>query len=201
MTMPELPKPGRIAVWQIQIPVVITAGGVLALLILVLTFLFWQFPSSRDVITFFAISSAGAAALVNAIYLGSSIRLDVERRRKEAAFALMDGWNRPEYFHCRKTFTKLVDAFQAGRADSARQVIDNEEHNQNIRAVLNFLEQVAIAIRMEHADHEMLRKAFEGIVVKGFAAAHQWIIDRRSTSERKNLFVELEWLSNEWKNQ
>jgi hypothetical protein len=208
-------KLGRIA--AVQIPVVITTFGILALAVLGLTLAYWLLPGYRAVVTFFALACAGAASISSAFYLAASIRLETEQRQKQeetdsakrsedashrrrlAAFSFMERWSDPGFFYYRKAFHEVIEAFRTAGPDAAKQVITRPDNESNVRTVLNFLEELAIAAREEHADRELLCRAFAGIVIRAYNATHPWYEEHRKRDSRPQVFQELEWLYNEWK--
>lgn len=70
--------------------------------------------------------------------------------------------------------------------------------NHSAREVLNFFEELAIAVNSEEASDEAARAFFYTIVSKYFIAMEPWIGEQRKTSNQPSAYKEYEKLYKRW---
>ncbi len=68
----------------------------------------------------------------------------------------------------------------------------------NIRYMLNFLEELAVAIKEEHGDRGFLKGAFQGIVARAHDALSEWIIEHRLVTGRQDIWEQFDVLYETW---
>ncbi len=189
-------KPGQF--FRANIPITVGLAGILAVLVLGISVAYWYFPTNREPILFFAIAVTAAATLSGTFYLGAALRMNVVQQSQLAAFALMARWNSPELFHSRADCHRVLDAFRARGVEGVTEALRAEQVAMNIRHVLNFLEEISIAVKVGHVDEELLASAFAGLVIRAYNALGAWIGEHRRISGRQKVWAELEWLYERW---
>ncbi len=101
-------------------------------------------------------------------------------------------------FHARKQCQALID--MRNRPDDIKKCLaDSEEIRENISNILNFLEQMAAAVRDGICDEPFAKRLFGGIVINVWHATREWVEDQRVSRGRSQLFVELEELYARWR--
>lgn len=118
--------------------------------------------------------------------------------RRREAFSLVARWNSPELFYSRQVCQEALDAFRTGKKKGIDEYLNDATKVQNARHVLNFLEEVAIAKRMAHADEEVLSRSFAGLTIRVFNAFQDWITEHRNTIGRQKIWAEFEALYKDW---
>lgn len=139
-----------------------------------------------------------AATLGATFYVGSALRMGVVQRSQIAAFALMARWNSPELFHSRADCYRVLDAFRTKGAAGVTEVLGPENAQMNVRHVMNFFEEVAIAVKVGHVDEELLASAFAGLIIRAYNALGAWVAEHRRLTGRQKVWAEVEWLYTRW---
>lgn len=189
----------------------IRVGIFTALAILILTFsiLFFVFPKQHDTLTFLAIALTAAGTLGGTFYLAETIRDQSRQQRNAYAFALMARWNSPDLFYARRSWMTVIETFQKTGKEGGPHGVNallsrtptNEEERHlvdNIRHILNFLEEIAISVKSEHAAEDMLILFFEGIVERASEAFETWIPEHRKSLGRPGIWAQFLWLHDRW---
>jgi Domain of unknown function (DUF4760) len=195
-------KLGEIANVNVKVPVRIF--GVLVVLVVGFTAGYCFLPGERTDLEFLALAVTAAATIGGSFWVGESLRRGLEQQKKREAFALMARWNSPQLFHARSATHKVLETFKRpGGGDGAVRALLNSDENvaMNARHVLNFLEELAIAVKVDHADEELLATAFAGLVLRSFRAYQSWIAEHRSAADRQKVWAELEGLYKKWENR
>jgi hypothetical protein len=176
--------------------------GVLLLLVLLFTAGFIWLPSERNGIEFFALAVTAAGTLGGSFYVGESLRRGQDEQIKREAFGLIARWNSPDLFHARSASFKALQLYDQSGDKAVRELLDKDELvAANVRHVLNFLEEVAIAIRVGYADETILADAFAGLVLRCFRTYQSWIAEHRSNTKRQKMWIELEGLYKRWEDR
>jgi hypothetical protein len=181
----------------------------LVVLVLVFSFAYWWFPAHRDTLTFVALAITAAGTLGGTFYLAETIRDQNRQQRNSYAFSLMARWNSPDLFHARRYWLTVTETFQKPGKDGGPEGVESllsktptneEERNavHNIRHILNFIEEIAVAVKFEHASEEMLKLFFAGIVERAYEAFANWIPEHRKTTGRPLIWEQFYWLHSRW---
>jgi hypothetical protein len=184
-------------------------GGVLGAIVIALTYLHFKYPDYRPDIVFFSLAVTAAATLGSAFYIGHTLRAQIENEQKrqeqlpkELAISYLNRWNTPEFFYTRKTYGVVFDKFrQSGAAAVKTYLLDpaNAGEASNVGHILNFWEEMAIAIHRGLADEELIFSAYRGTVVRSFNALSDWVEEERRLKGTQKLWEEAEQLYNIWK--
>lgn len=191
----------------------ITVGVLSAIAAVVLVFAFWMWPTQRAAIAFAAGCFGGAAAVAAAVYAGRSLELSarqqkasLEESKRLAALRYIDQWNSPHFFHGKKAFRKIMRQIGADQTADRVQVVrsalaetgDQDTAEANLLEVLNFLEGLALGVRVGAVDHETAGDFFKTIVRRAYEHLEDWIKERRREAGPR-VFQELEELYRRWK--
>jgi hypothetical protein len=186
-----------------NIPISVGVFGVSALLVVGFSVAFAFLPSYRDVITFVALAVTAAGGVGGAFYVAQSLAMQLEQQREQEAFSLIARWNSPDLFHSRAACYKALDLHNKQKdAGAVTELLKSDAQLAlNARHVLNFLEELAIAVRIEHVDEELAARAFAGLVIRSYRAFNPWINEHRTAAQRQKLWSELEALYEKWQNR
>jgi uncharacterized protein DUF4760 len=68
-----------------------------------------------------------------------------------------------------------------------------------IVGMLNFYEQVAIAVQIKSADERILRRFFRAVICQSFDNLEGWIKNERTIDNEPRYFTDMEELAKSWK--
>lgn len=126
---------------------------------------------------------------------------DQRRRQIEAAFHYMERWNNPQFYHVRSAFREILRVGMA-ETEGTRRVMDrlaaDDSLRSNVMDVMNFFEEVAVAIDLQIADEELLRRVFRGILSSLWMTLEPFVNQRRTMLRNPRVFVECEALHKRW---
>jgi hypothetical protein len=177
----------------------------LALLVVALCLAYGFFPKYRDTVTFVALALTAAATIGGTFYVAETIREQAGERTRAAAFSFVERWNSPSLFYTRQSWHQITEAFQkkeGGGAEGVSKLLDEEGKSQlrhDVRHILNFLEEIAIAIRQDYADEEILKTFFIGVVIRAHEALSVWVPAHRRNTGRPKIWDQFFLLYDSWK--
>lgn len=180
----------------------ITIAGVLLFLVILLTVVYYCFPDIRDTIEFFTLSLTAATGIASVFYLANTLKLTLERQKVELTFKLTDRWNSPEFHYSRRAMHEIFETFRAvGKEAVVAELEDalNVEKAMNVRHILNFFEEIAIAVRKGHVVESILEDCYKGPFVRAFNVLSDWIAVHRDRTQRHQLWEQGQWLYEKWK--
>ena len=77
------------------IPIPLWAAILVVTLIILLAY--FLAPNARNQLQFVALTLGASSAIYSAYYVGATLRLGIERDRKNKSFEILNGLNRPEF--------------------------------------------------------------------------------------------------------
>jgi Domain of unknown function (DUF4760) len=187
-----------------EIPIRVGILGVLGGVVLLLLLVYVLLPVYHDSEVFLALALTAAATIGGTFYLAETIREEAEQEKTNRAFELIARWNSPDMFHARTSWHKITETFQekvAGGADGVKSLLLSPDQliaNHNVRYLLNFFEEIALAVRHHHADEPLLKSFFGSIIARGDEALKTWIPEHRRFTGRSDIWCEFDWLSEKW---
>jgi hypothetical protein len=134
----------------------------------------------RETIQFASGLVGGGAAIY-------ALLLSVQTRRSAAASRFVERYNDPGFAELRKVLS--------------REVYPGPEHApdpQGISALLNFFEEMSLAVNSKEADEKIARGFFFSVSGKFYRALENQIIELRKTGNQPTAFVEYERLYRRW---
>ncbi|HUO04565.1 MAG TPA: DUF4760 domain-containing protein [Candidatus Binataceae bacterium] len=63
---------------------------------------------------------------------------------------------------------------------------------------MNFYEEIAMAVKHEHADEELLAGFFGSIIERASKAFEKWIPEHRRLTGRTDIWDQFDWLCERW---
>jgi len=196
--------------WKREIDLSISFFWAALLVVLLFSGLFvlLKTDSERKDVEFFALAVTAAATIGSVFYLGETFRLQADSEKESEAFALVARWNSPDMFHARRSWHKVSEVFQkpeaaGGGAAGVKLLLLNpqeERANHNIRYLLNFYEEIAMAVKHSHADEQLLQSFFKSIIARAREAFAEWIPEHRRITGRPDIWDQFDWLCQRWHN-
>jgi hypothetical protein len=156
----------------------------------------------REVLVFLAAVLGGVGVLISAMNEidtrheeNKTRREQIDHERARGALDFVSGWNSPEFYHAKNKGREVIEHFEKkGYEDDP--VID--ERLQNLLDVLNFFEEMSIAIQLGHVDDTVAKRFFRSIAIHYWQTAEPWIKKRRIAKGNPRLGCEFEALAKSW---
>jgi hypothetical protein len=153
------------------------------------------FPRSRDALVFIAAVLGGIGVLISAMNEIDARREEIDHGRARTALRFVGTWNSPDFYHAKNKGRELLDHFEKnGPGDSAFLT----ERLQNLMDVLNFFEELSIAIQLGHADDAVAKRFFKSIIIHYWQVTEPWIKKRRAAKSNPRLLCEFQTLAEGW---
>ncbi len=156
--------------------------------------------ATRKVLVFAASVIAGIAGLFAAANAIDARLAAVDLGRKAAALTFFERWNDPKSYHRKIGARKGLKAIENLNQNSEFTAYEekNPDDYQNILDLLNFFEELAVAIRLGLADEEVVKRGFRGPITRTWHRTKKFVESRRSERNNARIWQELEWLSQRW---
>jgi hypothetical protein len=146
-----------------------------------------------------------AAIAFTATVLGGAFALytylqGIDERRTQSAHHLIERWTKPDMISMRATLMDIME----GRLDPAKLTRGDpamQESRLLIVSVLNFLEEISIAVIKRTANEDRLKDFFSSITEQSFAKLEDWIKHERKIDNEPAYYCEFEKLVARWKNR
>jgi len=198
--------------FTVKLSFVIRAGAVSVVVALVLTGIYyWATRSVKDTVVFFAAIVAAIGAVLSAFYAARAITLSTRaqnaasaaaqaeflRQRHLTSMRYGERWNHPNMFHVRDTVREVFSASVGRQGEEAFNKII-EEKKTNVIHFLNFLEEVAIVLDRDLADHDIMFAQFQGILGQGYHRLEPWIVQHRRERGLPRMWEYAEMLAAKW---
>jgi transcriptional accessory protein Tex/SPT6 len=160
----------------------------------------------RGIIVFGASSLGALSALIGAIYLARGLILAVQQqedlmhqKKTENAWRYIERWNNPQYHYVKMAGVKVLKMNETEKAEIVTVKINEDEaFRSNVTDLLNFFEEMAIAIDMGVADENTLKRAFRGLLHLYCMALQDFVKQRRTKFNNPRILLEIENLYTRW---
>jgi Domain of unknown function (DUF4760) len=191
---------------EVKFPVGISL--ILFLLVCLSGLIFWYYPRFRDELTFFGVAFGMAGGVVAAYYIGRTLQITVNQRdelldaeRVNKAFSYIHRWNATP-FDERKHFRSLMNKIRALSPTEVTKQLDADQADRAIVVdVMNFFEEMSIAINEGLADEETLVKFFRSMLEWYYQRFSDWIQNLRTDGggrPRPRVYIQLEEVAKRW---
>lgn len=154
--------------------------SVLILLGVALVATYARIKDYRETIQFASGLVGGGAAIY-------ALLLSVQTKRSAAAARFIERYNDPSFAELRKVLSREVYPGP-----------DHAPDPQGISGLLNFFEEMALAVNSKEADENIARGFFFSVSGKFYRALESQIIELRKTGNQPTAFVEYERLYRRW---
>ncbi len=166
---------------QIQIRLSVPALAIIVLLAGGIVYLFAVSSADhRETIKFAAALLGGATAVY-------SLLVSAQSTRNAAARKFIERWTDPGFADYRKAMSEMANTNSLAGLN-----------RQMILAILNFWEEIAIAVLSKEANETLLKDFFRSVAVKCFLVAKDWVVEQRKTHNHPAAYIQYERLYGRW---
>jgi hypothetical protein len=189
---------------EIKFPVGISV--ILFLLVCLAGIIFWCYPKFRDELTFFGVAFSMAGGVVAAYYIGKTLQITVSQRdelleseRINKAFSYIHRWNSAP-FEERKQWRALLEKLKAKSPVEIATSLQAGPERALVVDVLNFFEEMSLAMNEGLADEDTVRKFFRDMLEIYYGLFDEWIRGLRADPirPRPRVYVQLEEVARRW---
>jgi hypothetical protein len=168
-----------------------------------LVFLFAVLPTRRDLLRFVLAVLATGGGVVGAYYVGRGLRLNAESQKTTRTFEFPTRWGDPTWVQTRASVIDLLKELQNKAEDerlalTEKAIAEKPGLEADIRAILNFLEQVALSVNLGLVDVDIIDRLYRTMVVRTYGALAPWVNKERDERDARRIWVEIERLYGEW---
>lgn len=177
--------------------------------------LFFAFSGELKETLLFASASAAAAGTILAAFYAARVlahqviqneaatiqcRDGLSHDRKRIAFEFTARWTAPHMQEARQTCRQIAD-LKGQSVSEVKKIIDTAEETSDVFHLLNFFEEMAMLIKYDVADGEVLRDNFSEPLRAIWLSLHLWMDDYKKTHGLVDAWNEMECLNSEWSSQ
>ena len=218
---PALPQAKIYGVWKPTVTAGLIAVGFVAIFGAAYAY-FYNSAKGRDVITFLALATAGAAAVVSSYYASATIRQTAilqteaalasqesarqasareqaasDRARVKESLRIIGSWNDPLVCQAHQRWRVERAKIKNSSDHETRSRLDTEPDSRvAVQDMLNRLEEMSIAVLNEFVDEKTLREFAETLVFDAYHVCGRWI--EASRADSPNAWIQLEKLYKRW---
>jgi hypothetical protein len=138
----------------------------------------------RKVITYGSSLFGAMVALLTLIYTSQTIRQANDERKNAAAAKFIERWNTPSLTPIKlQWWTLNHELDQLTPEGRSTMLAADPPKRMTATEVLNFFEEMAVAVNTTSADEELLKRFFRTIVLAHWARYSYWITEHRKQTE------------------
>jgi hypothetical protein len=159
-------------------------------------------PRWREVLVFLAAMLGGIGVLISAMNEIDARHQEIATRREQVdherargALQFVSDWNSPEFYHAKNKGREVLEYFEKNGHTDCEFI---KERLQNLVDVLNFFEEMSIAIQLGHVDDTVAKRFFRSIVIHYWQVTEPWIKKRRAAKQNPRLLCEFDTLAKNW---
>jgi len=165
-----------------------------------------KYDNLRKILEFSTTVAATVAGLTGASYAAQSLTRSAEEAKIDRTLSFISRWNDPS-FEKKQVISLLRKAHDHANSTVEGfivQEIDKDDENNNLKSeintILNFFEEMSLAIKNKLVDENTLYEFFKGIVLTYVEKFEPWMEVRRKNSKNKKIFQALTELRDRWQN-
>jgi hypothetical protein len=179
---------------------------ILTLVVIAAGLVFWFYPGLHDILSFLGSAFAMAAGVVAAYYIGKTLQITVTQRdqgltaeKVDKAFSFIHRWNTAP-LHERKQWWALLEQLRSRSGPELDQMLGVIENRTMVVEVLNYFEEMCLAVNEGLADEATLMKFFRSMVENYYSLLADWINKQRTdrVRPRPRAFVQFELVAKKW---
>ncbi|HSS19812.1 MAG TPA: DUF4760 domain-containing protein [Pyrinomonadaceae bacterium] len=160
---------------------------------------YWFARQQREGIKFFGAVVAVAGAIYSAYYVGAALRTRLDRDRQESTFRILDQIEKVEFVEVRNFLEKEVEDHEnLSPADLYKKISQNKDLDNAITVVLNIFEKIAIGVRHDVLDEDILYEDLVLVVTKNYSALRGYLEQLRKIRNSPLYYCEFEKLATFW---
>jgi hypothetical protein len=180
---------------NVTIPTWLIIAGCAAVLLIIYLFAKHQ----RDHVKFVGAVIGGSAAIYSAYYVGAALRTRIERDRQDSTFRILDSVTKSEFLEVRNFLEKEVEDHEnQSSADLYKKISENRDLDNAITLVFNTFERIAIGIKYDVLDEDILYEDLVLVVDKNYSSLRGYIDQLRKVKNNTLYFCEFEKLAAAW---
>lgn len=167
--------------------------------------------SIPDSIVFVGAATAAAGAILAAVYAARTMAFQIQQQAAaEAAFVsrrhqdrqlealrYTARWNEPYMEQARKACREVLLMKGTGVKDIT-EALSSNDRELRVLHMMNFLEELAIAVQLDIADEAILKDVYRDAVVLVWGCMGQWAIGYRTLHNQPSALLRLEALYKAW---
>jgi hypothetical protein len=184
----------------------VLSSVILTIAALLLTLVFHYHKEWRESMNFGIAAGALAAGALGAYYVGRALAQTIQQRSEfvteqkiARAFEFHRRWNDPTLAQIKANFRELIESGKAHIPDHVEELIEADKAKRTaVVEVLNFFEELAIAVHTGVADNDTLARGFRAPLNTYHATLQPWIKQHRSSKKRPTMWIELDRLVERW---
>ena len=170
--------------------ITVTIGGVLFLVSAGAIYLFDRYPDSRKTLEFAVLALTASAGTTSVFYFGRNSRLELNNKKIDRALNFNSRWNELSKVHITGETLKLLNDLENKNAQQQSQIISDTfiQHNQvkqSIISILNFLEELAVAVDNNQVNQNIVFNYYGNIVKRYYSLFSPWINQLRNNRQRQ----------------
>lgn len=183
-------------------------------------------PSYQPTVALAGAAAAGAGALVGAYYAGQMIHVqirqhnqaieqrnnDLAHEQRRAALRYSERWADPNLFAAKQVCKEIIELGYGINGpddvcaylnkdhinDTGEVLVSAKDKQINMRHVLNFLEEFAVAHETGVVDKEVSKRLFRGAFSVVCHATSKWRTEERVKRKMDKLWIEMDALNTKW---
>lgn len=189
--------------FDFRVKFTIGTGIVLTMIGSAVVFAYVKCDNWRKVLEFSTTVAATVAGLTGAFYAAQNLTRTAEEAKVDRTLSFISRWNDPS-FGKKKVINLLRQAHDKANSEINKFIVDEVDKDNDLKAevntILNFFEEMALAINSKLVNENTLRGFFRGIVLTHVEKFYPWIKRRREVSNREDVFQSLTELYKTWQN-
>ena len=196
-------NPGNIGKIHLTIPITVGVLGLITSLIFTGWF-HYSTEKQKKTLTFLTTAIGTTAGITSAFYVGQNIKLNTESKVLDITASYISRWSDPSFDPVRKAAYKIHEMLDVNQPSKNSDIIQNALDSDldlklNLLDALNFLEEMALCVRLGIIDEKTAFEFYRSIVQTYCSTFNIWIAKLRSDKKNDMLFRNLTDLCDAWK--
>lgn len=192
------PNPDKIKSYKLTFS--FTIGILMALLIIVFTFLFIIFPELQAIWIYISALLGVSGTIYSALLISQNLKQTNLKDSLKHSYEITTHLNSPEFMKVRKLIYENLLEGKVASNQVATYISSDNEREYSVKTVLNTLEIMSTSIKTGLADEKYLFDIMQCIVNDYFVHTKPYIDYLRVNRNSSTLFIELELLNKAWNN-
>lgn len=156
----------------------------------------------RSVIAYGSSLFGAMVALLTLLYTAQNIKQANDEKRSAAAAKFAERWNSPSYLDLKKQWRNLNEEMKMKKLTPEGRstcLMNDVDKRMIVVEVLNFFEEMAVAVNTNALDAELLKRFFQTVVLRAWDRYGYWVAQYREGDGGRRIYTDLEELVSTWK--
>ena len=187
--------------FDFRVKFTIGTGIVLTLIGSAVVVAYIRYDNLRKVLEFSTTVAATVAGLTGASYAAQSLTRTAEEAKVDRTLSFISRWNDPGFEKNQViSLLRTIDDKPNSELNDfiVCEVDEKNDLKAEINTILNFFEEMALAINNKLVDENTLRDFFRGIVLTHVKKFYPWIKHRRKITDNEKVLKSITALYEEW---